>query len=175
VRRLVTWAPLALAVLLGAALTYGLAKPAGTSVTSKMVGASVPAFALPPASPGRPGLASADLAAGRPHLVNLFASWCVPCAAEAPQLKALADAGVPIVGIAVRDRPEAVDAFLARYGNPYARIGSDTASRVQMNFGSSGVPETFLVDGRGRIIQQTMGPIGPQDVAPLIAAARAAG
>jgi len=175
VRRLVTWAPLALAVLLGAALTYGLAKPAGTSVTSKMVGASVPAFALPPASPGRPGLASADLAAGRPHLVNLFASWCVPCAAEAPQLKALAEAGVPIVGIAVRDRPEAVDAFLVRYGNPYARIGSDEASRVQMNFGSSGVPETFLVDGRGRILQQTMGPIGPQDVATLIAAARAAG
>ncbi|UAK26347.1 redoxin family protein [Sphingomonas nostoxanthinifaciens] len=172
--RPILWAPLVAFILLAAFLTYGLAKPDDTNITSKMVGAAVPPFRLPPATPGMPGLASADLAAGKPHLVNIFASWCVPCAAEAPQLRAIADAGVPIVGIAVRDRPEALADFLHRYGNPYARIGSDNASQVQMALGSSGVPETFVVDGRGMIRRQTIGPINPQDVADTIAAVQAA-
>ena len=174
-RKLLQWAPLALAILLGVALTYGLAKPHSTNVTSKLIGASVPVFSLPPASAKLPGLSNADLTAGKPHLVNVFASWCVPCAAEAPQLKAIAEAGVPIVGIAVRDRPEAVDAFLARYGTPFTRLGSDKASQVQIDLGSSGVPESFVVDGRGRILQQTIGPINPQDVATVIATVKAAG
>jgi cytochrome c biogenesis protein CcmG/thiol:disulfide interchange protein DsbE len=94
--------------------------------------------------------------------------------AEAPQLKALADAGIPIVGIAVRDRPEAVQRFLARNGNPFRAIGADDTSQVQMAFGSSGVPESFVVDGKGMIRQQTIGPINPQDVPAMIAAVRAA-
>ena len=171
-RKLVTWAPLALAVLLGVALTYGLAKPGSTNITSKMVGASVPAFALPPATPALPGLSSGDLTDGKPHLVNIFASWCVPCVAEAPQLKAIADAGVSVVGIAVRDRPEDVTAFLRRNGSPYSRIGSDAVSKTQIDFGSSGVPETFVVDGHGNIRQQTIGPINPQDVPTVVAAVR---
>ena len=89
------WAPLVAFILLGSALTYGLAKPANNNITSKMIGASVPSFVLPPATAGLPGLSSSDLATGKPHLVNIFASWCVPCVAEAPQLKAIADAGVP--------------------------------------------------------------------------------
>lgn len=173
-RRLVAWGPLALAILLGAALSYGLAKPDATSVTSKMIGASVPPFVLPPATPARPGLAAADLATGRPQLLNIFASWCVPCAAEAPQLRAIAAAGVPVSGIAIRDRPEDVTAFLNRHGNPFRRIGSDTASRVQMDLGSSGVPESFVIDGRGMIVQQTIGPIGARDVAAIVAAVKAA-
>lgn len=169
------WLPLIAFILLGAALTYGLAKPDDRNITSKMVGATVPAFALPPATKGLPGLSSADLANGKPHLVNIFASWCVPCVAEAPQLKAIADAGVPVVGIAVRDRPEAVARFLARNGNPFRAIGADDASQVQMALGSSGVPESFIVDGKGRILRQTIGPINPQDVADVIAAVRDAG
>ena len=170
----VKWAPLILFILLGAALTYGLARPADHNITSKMIGASVPSFTLPPASAGLPGLSSADLANGKPHLVNIFASWCVPCVAEAPQLKAIADAGVPVVGIAVRDKPDAVARFLARHGNPFRAIGADDASQVQMAFGSSGVPESFVVDGKGMIRQQTIGPINPQDVAGVIAAVKAA-
>ena len=170
----IRWAPLVAFILLGSALTYGLAKPNDNNITSKMIGASVPGFTLPAATPGMPGLASTDLANGQPHLVNIFASWCVPCVAEAPQLKAIADAGVPIVGIAVRDRPEAVARFLGRHGNPFRAIGADDASQVQMAMGSSGVPESFVVDGKGFIRQQTIGPINPQDVAGMIAAVRAA-
>jgi len=168
------WVPLIVFILLGVALSYGLSKPSNTNITSKMIGASVPAFTLPPATSGLPGLASADLANGKPHLVNIFASWCVPCIAEAPQLKAIADAGVPVVGIAVRDRPEAVARFLSRHGNPFRAIGADDASQVQMALGSSGVPESFVVDGQGRILQQTIGPINPQDVPGVIAAVKGA-
>lgn len=174
-QRKILWVPLIAFILLAAFLTYGLAKPNDTNITSKMVGASVPAFRLPPATPGVPGLASEDLAKGTPHLVNIFASWCVPCAAEAPQLRAIADAGVPVVGIAIRDRPEAVADFLQRYGNPFRQIGADGTSQVQMALGSSGVPETFVVDGKGMIRRQVIGPINPQDVAGMIAAVKEAG
>ena len=168
------WAPLVVFILLGSALTYGLAKPDTRNIQSKMIGASVPSFTLPPATAGLPGLASSDLATGQPHLLNIFASWCIPCAAEAPQLKAIADAGVPVVGIAVRDRPEALARFLARNGNAFRAIGADDASQVQMAMGSSGVPESFVVDGKGRILSQVIGPINPQDVASLIAEVKAA-
>jgi cytochrome c biogenesis protein CcmG/thiol:disulfide interchange protein DsbE len=170
----VKWAPLVLFILLGSALTYGLAKPDTTNIQSKMIGASVPSFTLPPAVPSLPGLASSDLATGQPHLVNIFASWCVPCVAEAPQLKAIADAGVPVMGIAVRDRPEALQRFLARNGNPFRAIGADDASQVQMAMGSSGVPESFVVDGKGQILSQVIGPINPEDVAGIVAAVKAA-
>jgi cytochrome c biogenesis protein CcmG, thiol:disulfide interchange protein DsbE len=170
----VKWVPLVAFILLASALTYGLARPSSTNITSRMIGASVPSFSLPPATEGLPGLASSDLATGQPHLVNIFASWCVPCAAEAPQLKAIATAGVPVVGIAIRDRPDAVRRFLARNGNPFRAIGADDTSQVQMALGSSGVPESFVVDGKGRILQQTIGPINPQDVAGIVAAVKAA-
>lgn len=168
------WAPLMVFILLGAALTYGLAKPNSTSITSKMVGASVPGFTLPPAIDGLPGLASSDLANGQPHLVNIFASWCAPCIAEAPQLKKIAEAGVPVVGIAVRDQPENLQRFLARAGNPFRAIGADDASQVMMAMGSSGVPESFVVDGKGRILLQQIGQINPQDVAGIVATVKAA-
>lgn len=145
----VKWAPLIVFILLGSALTYGLARPESHNIKSKMIGASVPSFTLPAATEGLPGLSSGDLATGQPHLLNIFASWCVPCVAEAPQLKKIAQAGVPIVGIAVRDRPEALQGFLARNGNPFRAIGADDASQVMMAMGSSGVPESYVVDGKG--------------------------
>lgn len=168
------WAPLVLFILLGSALTYGLAKPESNTIKSKMVGVSVPSFTLPAAVPGVPGLSSSDLATGRPHLVNVFGSWCLPCMAEAPQLKQIADAGVPVVGIAVRDKPKALQRFLGRYGNPFRAIGADDASQVMMAMGSSGVPESFVIDGQGRILQQQIGPINAEDVAGIVAAVKAA-
>ncbi|WP_294391352.1 redoxin family protein [uncultured Sphingomonas sp.] len=172
--RRILWLPLAAFILLSSGLVYGLARPENRIITSKVVSARVPDFALPAAVDTLPGLASADLATGQPHLLNIFASWCIPCISEAPQLKRMADAGVPIMGIAVRDRPEAVARFLRRHGNPFQRIGGDGDSQVQVAFGSSGVPESFIVDGKGRIVQQVIGPINPADVDAMVAAMKAA-
>jgi len=130
---------------------------------------AIAAFALAAALRAKPGLSAADLAGGKPRLVNIFASWCVPCIGEVKVLQALKARGVAIDGIAVRDRAEDVADFLARNGDPYERIGSDPQSGVQISLGSSGVPESFVVDGRGVIRYQHIGAIEQADV-PLIMA-----
>jgi cytochrome c biogenesis protein CcmG/thiol:disulfide interchange protein DsbE len=107
-------------------------------------------------------------------VVNIFASWCIPCIAEAPQLLQLARQGVPIDAIAIRDRPQDVAAFLAKWGDPYQRIASDTDSRVQMALGSSGVPETFVVDGKGVIRYQHIGDVRAETVPEIVKAYEAA-
>jgi len=145
-------------------VAWRLAIPNDEKIPSRLTGQPVPAFSLAPATQGIPGLSSKELATGQPRLLNLFASWCVPCIAEAPLLDEMKRQGIPIDAIAVRDRPEDVAAFLARHGNPFERIGSDPESRVQLSLGSSGVPETFIVDGKGVIRYQHMGPIEPGDI-----------
>ena len=165
--RAVRFAPLALLLLLLAGLVWRLATPGDTTVASKLEGQPVPAFILPPALESKAGLDSAELATGTPRLVNIFASWCVPCITEVRVLQELKARGVAIDGIAVRDRPADVADFLARNGDPYERIGSDSESKVQIALGSSGVPESFVVDGRGIIRYQHIGPIEEADV-PLI-------
>jgi cytochrome c biogenesis protein CcmG/thiol:disulfide interchange protein DsbE len=154
---------------------YMLTQPKHEFVESQMIGKPIPAFDLPPAIAERPGLSSRDLADGKPKLVNVFASWCVPCIAEAPNLAKLEASGANIVGIAIRDRPEDVGAFLAANGNPFSRIGKDDISAVQLSIGSSGVPETFVVDGRGVIRYQHIGDIRDDDVSMLLAQLREAG
>lgn len=165
--RAARFAPLALLLIVIVALIWRLATPEDTAVPSKLEGKAVPAFILPPALPSKPGLAAADLASGQPRLVNIFASWCVPCVTEVKVLQELKRRGVFIDGIAVRDRPRDVADFLSRNGDPYLRIGSDAQSQVQIALGSSGVPESFIVDGRGVIRYQHIGPIEASDV-PLI-------
>lgn len=163
------WLPLVLFAGFVVLVMVGLIRPADRTIASQMVGKPVPAFSLAARVPERPGLASADLVGGKPRLLNLFASWCVPCIAEAPVLGQLKAAGVEIVGIAIRDREDDVTRFLTRYGNPYARIGADDVSKVQFALGASGVPESFIVDGRGVIRYQHIGEIRPDQV-PLILA-----
>ena len=172
--RAARFAPLILLVLLLAGLVWRLATPVDTDVHSRLEGQPVPAFTLAPILPGKPGLASADLATGRPRLVNVFASWCVPCVTEIGMLEQLQAKGVAIDGIAVRDQPQALAAFLARNGNPYERIGSDPQSQIQIDLGSSGVPESFIVDGRGIIRYQQIGPIEASDVPMILARLEAA-
>ena len=169
-RRLLIWLPLALFLVFLIVFAGGLIKPEGRIIPSKLVGKPMPAFALQPALPGKPGLSSAELANGEPHLVNVFASWCIPCITEAPQLRQLAEAGVPIYGIAIRDRPEDLQRFVARNGDPFRAIGGDPNSSVQISLGSAGVPETFVVDGRGIIRKQHIGAINPEDVPGIMTA-----
>jgi cytochrome c biogenesis protein CcmG/thiol:disulfide interchange protein DsbE len=169
VRRSWIWAPLVGFVIFFAVVAFGLIRPADRKIVSKMVGKPVPAFELPSAVPGRQGLAARDFAQGEPRLLNVFASWCVPCVAEAPVLMEMKRRGVKIDAVAIRDRPEDVAAFLARNGDPYERIGSDTASRVQLAMGSSGVPETFVIDGKGVIRYQHIGDIRPENVSEILA------
>jgi cytochrome c biogenesis protein CcmG/thiol:disulfide interchange protein DsbE len=169
------WILLALVAGLLGLFAYMLAQPKDEFVESAMIGERIPAFDLPAAVADRPGLSSRDLADGRPKLLNVFASWCVPCIAEAPNLARLEASGATIVGIAIRDRPEDVAAFLANNGNPFARIGSDDISAVQLSLGSSGVPETFVIDGKGVITHQHIGDIRDSDVSVLLAELREAG
>lgn len=164
----IIWLPLALFIGFVGLFASGLFKPDDRLITSKMIGKSLPAFNLPAAASDRPALASRDLADGKPRLLNIFASWCVPCAAESPQLLALKQAGVLIDGIAIRDARADVDGFLARYGNPYDRIGLDARSTVQLSLGSSGVPETFIIDGKGRITHQHIGDIRADDLPDIL-------
>ncbi|CAA9501272.1 MAG: Cytochrome c-type biogenesis protein CcmG/DsbE, thiol:disulfide oxidoreductase [uncultured Sphingomonas sp.] len=165
--RAVRFAPLALLLLVIAGLVWRLSTPADTNVRSRLAGKPVPAFNLAAPLPGKPAFSSRDLAMGRPRLVNIFASWCVPCITEVKVLKQLQSRGVAIDGIAIRDRAGDIAAFLARNGDPYARIGSDEQSALQIALGSSGVPESFVVDGRGIIRYQHIGAVEAADV-PLI-------
>ena len=169
------WTLLALVAGLFGLFAYMLTQPKDEFVESAMIGEPIPAFDLPPAVADRPGLSSADLADGRPKLLNVFASWCVPCAAEAPNLARLEASGANIVAVAIRDRPEDVAAFLGAYGNPFSRIGKDDISAVQLSIGSSGVPETFVIDGKGMIRYQHIGDIRDGDVAVLLDKLREAG
>ncbi len=165
--RAIRLAPIALLLLFLAGLIWRLATPADTSVSSKLKDQPVPVFILTAALPTKPALSSSDLATGRSRLVNIFASWCVPCITEVKVLQQLKAQGVAIDGIAVRDRPEDLADFLDRNGDPYERIGSDPQSQVQIAFGSSGVPESFVVDGRGIIRYQHIGPIEADEM-PMI-------
>ena len=169
------WIVLALAAGLLGLFAYMLTQPKDEFVESAMIGEPMPAFDLPPAVVDRPGLSSRDLADGRPKLLNVFASWCVPCAAEAPNLAKLEAAGANIVAVAIRDRPEVVARFLEVYGNPFSRIGKDDISAVQLSIGSSGVPETFVIDGKGVIRYQHIGDIRDEHVSVLLAELREAG
>lgn len=173
-KRLVLWLPLALFLVFAITVALSLRTRPDPAFESQLVGKPLPAFQLPAALPERPGLDSASFAQGQPRIINIFASWCIPCIAEAPQLMELAKAGLPIDAIAVRDRPEDIAAFLERWGDPYRRIGSDRTSRVQLALGSSGVPETFVVDGQGIIRLQHIGEIRPEHVAVIRKAYEAA-
>ena len=162
------WVPLfAFALFIGLA-AYQLTQPRDDFVESRMVGKKLPYFDLPPAMEGAEGVANVDFADGKPRLLNIWASWCLPCIAEAPHLEALKEQGAEIVGVAIRDRPEDVARFLAQHGNPYVRIGRDDLSEVQLAIGSSGVPETFVIDGKGVIRYQHIGDIRESDVPVLL-------
>jgi cytochrome c biogenesis protein CcmG/thiol:disulfide interchange protein DsbE len=149
-----------------------------SAIPSVMIGKPAPAFDLPPLDGlNVPGLKRADLD-GHVTLVNVFASWCVPCREEHPVLSELAaDPRIRIVGIDYKDDPGNARTFLTGLGNPYAAIGTDTRGRTAIDWGVYGVPETFLVDAKGIIRHKVIGPltdaIVARDLKPAIDAALA--
>jgi cytochrome c biogenesis protein CcmG/thiol:disulfide interchange protein DsbE len=145
-------------------------------VPSPLVGKPVPQFTLPPVKGETEGFSSVDLT-GQVALVNVFASWCVPCRAEHPILMDLEQRGaVPIYGIDYKDKPDDAAQWLDRMGNPYRRAGADLDGRVSIDWGVYGVPETFLVDAQGRIVLKQVGPMTPeiaeQTILPAVARLR---
>ena len=166
--RLIYLIPLALFLFFAGVAGYQLTQPKDVNIPSQMVERELPDFSLEPALAGMPGASRADFVGGKPKLLNIWASWCVPCIAEAPHLERLREEGVEIIGIAVRDRPEAVEGFLSRYGNPYTRIGADDISELMLEIGASGVPETYVIDAAGNIRYQHIGDIRENHVELLL-------
>lgn len=146
-------------------------------VRSVLIDKPAPRFALAPVEGlDVPGFETATLA-GEPTVVNVFASWCIPCRDEHPLLEALkADSGVRLFGINHSDAPENARAFLTELGNPYDAVGADRDRRVSIDWGVYGVPETFLVDAEGVIVYKHVGPLTPraivEELLPAIEKAR---
>lgn len=176
--------PLAVFASLAALFYVALYSGDPSRLPSALIGKPVPDFDLPPveglAEGGRPvpGFGAADLRKGEVSIVNVWASWCVPCRTEHPFLVSLKEkAKAPLYGLSYKDEAPAARRFLGRYGNPFTAVGADSAGRAAINWGVYGVPETFIVDGKGRIVYKHVGPIDDQAIAtrllPAIAEARA--
>lgn len=161
-RRLLFILPILLFLGLAVAFYAGLGRDPSI-VPSALIGKPVPSFTLPALVEDRPGFGTADLK-GKPVLVNVFASWCVPCRAEHPVLMRLAEQGIELYGMNYKDKPEDARTWLANLGNPYKRIGADRAGTVGLDWGVYGVPETFVIDRGGMIQYKQVGPLTPEVV-----------
>ena len=175
---------LPLAVFAGLAGLFFVRLGAGDAsvIPSPLIGKPLPVFALGPvAGLAVPGLSDVDLRKGRVTVLNVFASWCLPCKAEHPVLqqlaadKELAALGLAVAGIAYKDDPEKTRRFLTETGNPYSAVGDDATGRTFIDLGAYGVPETYIVKGDGTIAYKFVGPMSAEtlrrDVLPAIAKA----
>jgi cytochrome c biogenesis protein CcmG/thiol:disulfide interchange protein DsbE len=169
-RSLLVFLPLLLFAALAALFLLRLFAGDASRLPSALVGKPVPAFTLAGVEglKGADGLSDKDLRQGHVTLVNIFASWCVPCREEHPTLmKIAADEllkalGVSLVGIAQKDTPANIRALLGEQGDPYATIGADENGRVGIDLGVYGVPETFVVTGDGKVAYRFVGPLSDE-------------
>jgi cytochrome c biogenesis protein CcmG/thiol:disulfide interchange protein DsbE len=169
-RSLLVFLPLIFFGALAALFLVRLFAGDASRLPSSLVGKQVPAFSLGGVEglPGANGLSDAELRQGHVTLVNIFASWCVPCRDEHPTLmriagnEALKALGVRLVGIAQKDSPANTRALLGELGNPYATIGADVKGRASIDLGVYGVPETFVITGDGRVAYRFVGPLSDE-------------
>lgn len=165
-KRLLFGLPVVLFAGLIAFFAFGLTQDP-SRIPSMLIDRPLPQFDLPGLDAASPGFGTAAFgtptARGAPKLLNVFASWCAACPEEHPMLTRIAGEGVPVFGLNWKDQPDAAKAWLGRLGNPYARIGSDPGARTGIDLGVTGVPETFVVDGHGRVRYKQVGPITADD------------
>ena len=170
--------PLAIFVVVAAIFAWRLGiREDPHVVPSALIGKPVPEFALPPLEGrGSEGLSNADLAKGGVSLVNAWASWCTPCRAENAVLLALKKRGIAIHGLDYKDKPGPARDFLGELGDPFDRLGFDADGRVGIDWGLTGVPETYVVDGKGMIVAKHVGPLDDSvvesEILPAIRAAQ---
>ncbi|MGK8236771.1 DsbE family thiol:disulfide interchange protein [Roseovarius sp. MS2] len=168
---LIGLAPVSIFAALAAAFYWGLWNK-DDRLPSTLIGKQIPEFVLPPIDGRGKGLSSADLR-GEVSIVNVWASWCIPCRVEMPLLVELAEADtVPIHGINYRDTPTGARGFLQELGDPYDHIGADRNARVAIDWGVYGLPETFVIDAQGRIAYKHVGPFSREilerDILPVV-------
>ena len=169
-RRLLLLLPLLAFLALAALFLFRLGSGDPSRIPSALIGRPVPATSLPPVAgltrdgAPVPGVEHGDFT-GTVTLVNVWASWCVPCHDEAPLLIKLAeDKRIRLVGINYKDQPDNARRFIGRYGNPFTAVGADGNGRASIDWGVYGVPETFLVGRDGRIAYKLVGPITPANL-----------
>lgn len=151
--------PPVLFIALAALFYTGMGREDADSLPTALSGKQAPAIALTDLG-NLPNFTDADLRDGQVKLVNFWASWCAPCRVEHPNLVAVADQGLPVYGVNYKDLPaQNALGFLRELGNPYRSVGADPQGRVALNWGVYGVPETYLLDGQGRIITRLAGPL----------------
>jgi cytochrome c biogenesis protein CcmG, thiol:disulfide interchange protein DsbE len=164
--------PLLFIIALVGVFFYALFSGDPSKLPSALIGKPAPQFDLPPIAgleksgqPGK-GFSTADLETGEVTIVNIFASWCGPCIQEHPVLVWLKEQrhDLRLVGINYKDQPEKALQFLERLGDPYDRIGADRNGRVAIDWGVYGVPETYVVDGRGEVVYRYVGPLSEKAV-----------
>jgi cytochrome c biogenesis protein CcmG, thiol:disulfide interchange protein DsbE len=174
--------PLAIFAILALLFAFALRSGDPSKLPSALIGKRVPEIsfaALDGLKDGTEpvgGFAAAELASGKVTVVNFWASWCVPCVQEHPVLGTLKQrTGTPIFGVNYKDETSQARRFLGRYGNPFAAVGVDADGRGAIEWGVYGMPETFIINGRGEIVYKHVGPISAESLeAKLIPAIRAA-
>ncbi|MBX2853831.1 MAG: DsbE family thiol:disulfide interchange protein [Rhodobacteraceae bacterium] len=172
-------APLAVFALLAGLFATQLLGERDDSLPSALIAQPVPEFDLPTLRDGEPPrFTSADLAAGDVTVVNLWASWCGPCRVEHPELMSLKQLGVAkLYSINYKDKPAPARRFLSDLGDPFDLVGVDEDGQAALRWGLTGVPETFVIDGAGRVVYKHVGPIQNSDlerkILPAIEAAKA--
>jgi cytochrome c biogenesis protein CcmG/thiol:disulfide interchange protein DsbE len=182
--RIIVIVPLVLFMALAALFFFRLGSGDPSRIPSALVGHPAPLIALPAlpeverAGMPVPGLEAASLK-GQVTVLNVWASWCVPCRDEAPLLMQLAaDTRFRLVGMNYKDQPQNARRFLVQYGNPYVANGVDASGRAGIEWGVYGVPETFVIDRAGIVAYKLIGPITPDnldaDLRPAIEKALAA-
>lgn len=174
-KRSLRFAPVAVFAAIAAFFAFALFYSDPSKLPSTLIGKPVPMTEFPAIpelmADGRPisGFKSADLTDGKVKVVNFWASWCAPCVEEHPLLIALkAKTGVEVFGVNYKDQAESARRFLGRYGNPFTAVGSDSNGRNAIEWGVYGMPETFVVNGRGEIVYKHVGPVSVELLGSLL-------